>query len=111
MVAPEAQRGFTQNTEGEHVELTVIVDKDARNRKATEVNDLVVGEKPRSIEGAQEASTMDPSSSLVKTHDGVFANMSAKPQVMVLPLEDTPPVRFSFAVDVHINDSSIPLGV
>lgn len=111
MVAPEAQRGLAQSSEGENVELTVIVDKNVRNYKGAEAEDLVVEGKPRGLEGAPEASTIDPSPNLVKTHDGVFTNMSAKPQIMVLPLEDAPPVRHFVGSDVHINNFSITLGI
>lgn len=91
MVAPDIQKGLVHDGEG--VELAVIPDKNAKSWREVETRSRDVGEGPRDPEAPQEIPSTDVPPSIVKTHDGVFANMSAKPQIMVLPLEDTPPVQ------------------
>lgn len=93
MVAPELQEGPVQSPE-EDIELAVMASKHAGEQKRGEPRNWSVGVKAQdsSEDGPGAATTTDAPLNVVKTHDGVFANLSAKPQVMVLPLEDAPPV-------------------
>lgn len=51
--------------------------------------------------------------SFSQTHDGVFANLSAKPEIMVLPKDqpynnDPPPVQFMQSFSIN---HAVPLGI
>lgn len=75
---------------------------EAENQQRGLVNDpIVIGsekssQRPRRPFLPNPDLNLDRSAFGVKTHDGVFSNLSAKPELLKLPTHENPPVRATY---------------